>query len=455
MALPPSSAAGAEILPRRQRATRRLVVWVSTVAAVLLVASAGGAAAAARFDARHGSEFLPGVTVHGVPVGGMELEDAYRLLARSIEDPLDRVVTVHAGDESFPFTPRELGADTDLRRQLKEAADLQRTMPLTKRIWHRLTGNPVEARYQVTTSLDDTDIGAFVDRIAPAVESPARDAAPELGTGDTLRYRPGVPGRKLDRDEAVRRIFAAMREGDGSVNLEVTPVPPAVPEGGHPHVIVVKVGDNKLLHFQAGQLVKAYDVATGSRKYATPKGLFRVVNKRFRPTWVNPAKGKGEWGANLPARIGPGPGNPLGTRAMDLNVGGIRIHGSSNTRSIGYNASHGCIRMHMPDVEELFELVGLGTPVLIVQTAELRSGPVAAPPTIEDLAEADGTVIPGVTPAPVPAVPPVPAPEPATPGPPPQDAASPTPTPPAASPSPTPEATIPDPNQPVAPAPAG
>ena len=387
----------------------RPLVWVCIVVAVLL-ALGGVAAVLARFDERHGSEFLSGVTVNGIAIGGMDFDAAYRLLAVSIEDPLDRPVTVSAGGQTFSVTPRQLGATTDLERRLREATALHRTMPVSKRVWHRLTGSPVHARFQVSPSVDETPVGVFVNQVAAAVDAPAKNSAPALAAGDTLQFSPAVPGRALDRVGAGRQIVAAMRKGETSADLTVTPVAPATTPESFSDVLVIKIGDNKLLHFHRSQLVKTYEVAAGSRRYPTPKGGFKIVSKRFRPTWVNPAKYSGGWGAGLPARIGPGPGNPLGTRALDLNVGGIRIHGTSNHASIGYNVSHGCIRMRMPEVEELFDLVGVGTPVLILQTADLRSQPVPAAPTLEDLAEADGTQIPGVPAAPAPAPPPVPVP---------------------------------------------
>lgn len=422
--------------------SQRLVVWVCLAAAVL-VASAGAAAAAARFDQRHASEFLPGVTVDGIAIGGMGFDAAYRLLSSSIEDPLDRPVTVTADERTFSVTPRQLGARTDLRRLLREAAALHRTMPISKRVWHRLTGSPVQARFDVTASVDETPVGAFVNHVAAAVDVPAKSSTPALAAGDTLQFSPAAPGRALDRAGAGQQILTAMRKGKTRADLEVTPVAPATTPESFPNVLVVKIGENKLLHFHGGQLVKTYDVAAGSRKYPTPKGLFRIVSKRFRPTWVNPAKYSGGWGASLPAKIGPGPGNPLGTRAMDLSVGGIRIHGTSNDSSIGYNVSHGCIRMRMSEVEELFELVGVGTPVLVVQTADLRSQPEPQPPTLEDLAEADGTQIPGVAPVPAPAGPVVPVPPgipgavpPATPGAPAPAIPTPAPTPGPTNPAP-------------------
>ena len=71
------------------------------------------------------------------------------------------------------------------------------------------------------------------------------------------------------------------------------------------------------------------------------------------------------WGAGLPPSIGPGPGNPLGTRAMYLNAPGIRIHGTWDDSSIGTAASHGCIRMHVQDSEQLYPLVPIGTRVIV------------------------------------------------------------------------------------------
>jgi lipoprotein-anchoring transpeptidase ErfK/SrfK len=65
--------------------------------------------------------------------------------------------------------------------------------------------------------------------------------------------------------------------------------------------------------------------------------------------------------------VGPGPGNPVGTRWMGLSAAGYGIHGTNAPGSIGKAASHGCIRMRNRDVEELFELVGVGVTVELHQ----------------------------------------------------------------------------------------
>ena len=103
-------------------------------------------------------------------------------------------------------------------------------------------------------------------------------------------------------------------------------------------------------------------VATGTWEYPTPLGTFAVVDKQYNPWWYPPSS---EWARGLKP-VPPGPGNPLGTRWMGLSVYGVGIHGTPDAASIGYSASHGCIRMHIWDAEWLFEQVQLGTPVVIV-----------------------------------------------------------------------------------------
>jgi hypothetical protein len=112
-------------------------------------------------------------------------------------------------------------------------------------------------------------------------------------------------------------------------------------------------------------------LVTGVQTCALP------ILKRRNPTWVNPDPSG--WGASLPPRIGPGPRNPLGTRAMNLSTPGIRIHGTSNVASLGTSASHGCIRMSIPEAEELFEKVDQGTPVVIIQGPPPPPAPPKAP----------------------------------------------------------------------------
>jgi L,D-transpeptidase ErfK/SrfK len=99
-------------------------------------------------------------------------------------------------------------------------------------------------------------------------------------------------------------------------------------------------------------------------------GLHKIVSKIKNPTWTPPAsirrEHREEWGSELPKVVPAGPSNPLGTRKMGLDVPGYLIHGTSKPDGVGARVSHGCIRMHNADIEELFSLVPNGEEVRIV-----------------------------------------------------------------------------------------
>jgi lipoprotein-anchoring transpeptidase ErfK/SrfK len=118
---------------------------------------------------------------------------------------------------------------------------------------------------------------------------------------------------------------------------------------------------NRLRLYDGRKLVRTFGVATGQSVYPTPTGMWKIVDMQRNPWWYPPPSPWAEGEKPVP----PGPGNPLGTRWMGLDAWGVGIHGTPNDASIGYSASHGCIRMHIPDAEWLFQHVDVGTPVLI------------------------------------------------------------------------------------------
>lgn len=126
--------------------------------------------------------------------------------------------------------------------------------------------------------------------------------------------------------------------------------------------ITIDRSERKLYLYDGDTVVKTYSVAVGQPRYPTPTGSYRIINKVYHPTWSPPPS---PWAEGLEP-VPPGPGNPLGTRWMGLSAPHVGIHGTYQAWSIGTAASHGCIRMHIRDVEELFELVYVGTPVTIV-----------------------------------------------------------------------------------------
>jgi lipoprotein-anchoring transpeptidase ErfK/SrfK len=208
----------------------------------------------------------------------------------------------------------------------------------------------------------ETGVSALVTSIADDVAQTPRDASVAVVDG-TVTFVHSRPGHALGIHVAAKRLQAALEEGTTAVRLPLKVVKPKVPDSKLGKTIVVDRTINQLSLYNGFDLEKSYPVATAAAGYVTPPGQWTIIAKAENPTWTNPAPDT--WGADLPASIPPGPGNPLGTRALYLNAPGIRIHGTEDVSSIGTHASHGCIRMFMSDVEEIYPLVPIGTRVIV------------------------------------------------------------------------------------------
>jgi lipoprotein-anchoring transpeptidase ErfK/SrfK len=342
------------------------VRWVPIVAglvAVLLLVLAGAAYAGYRFDQRTSSHILPGVRIAGVAVGGMNREQALEALQASADRILDRDITVRAAGKVWRTTPRELGSTVEVEAAVDEALSVGGAIGWTARVLYRLLNRPVDQRIDLEVTYRKKPVAAFVARVADRVARSPVDASIDWVDGALVTVHSEV-GRTLKSARARDALMEGLREGATQVKLGVKRLVPSTTDEELGETIIIRTGSNQLFLYDGFKLQRSYSVATGQPEYPTPLGHWLIVNKRINPTWVNPALDT--WGAGSPAYIPPGPDNPLGTRALDLNASGIRIHGTYNDASIGTHASHGCIRMHIPESEELFDLVEVGTPVIIV-----------------------------------------------------------------------------------------
>ncbi|MGO6738286.1 L,D-transpeptidase [Rhizobium ruizarguesonis] len=127
--------------------------------------------------------------------------------------------------------------------------------------------------------------------------------------------------------------------------------------------IVIATSEHTLIYTTPWGEQFAYPIAVG-REGKQWYGTTRVVSKRLHPEW-RPTASMRQKNPRLPAVVKPGPANPLGTRAIYLADGLLRIHGTNDPSSIGTNASSGCFRMYRQDVEELYEMVQPGTQVVV------------------------------------------------------------------------------------------
>jgi lipoprotein-anchoring transpeptidase ErfK/SrfK len=128
--------------------------------------------------------------------------------------------------------------------------------------------------------------------------------------------------------------------------------------------IVVDRPGFKLFFYQHLRLSHTYPIAVGQAGLETPPGLHHILDKQVDPAWHVP---NSAWAGSLAGQvIPPGPGDPLVARWMAIDDLGDGIHGTDEPGSIGSAASHGCIRMLVPDVIQLYSLTPIGTPAYVV-----------------------------------------------------------------------------------------
>jgi lipoprotein-anchoring transpeptidase ErfK/SrfK len=344
-------------LPAGLSGWQRVAVVVGLAVALLAAMSV---AATARVQASSG-RILAGVTVGGVDVGGLTRDEAVAAVNATTEPKLRRGVFVVGGGKRWPVTPAGLGHGAGVEQAVDRALGGPE-LSWYEDIWHRLTNKPVAHSVDVALATNDAKVAGFVRALAPKLAVAPTDAAIRLVDGKVVKQR-AKDGRALDVEASTRALAKALRGNARKVKLVTRAVEPKVTEDKLGKTIEVNLSTNRLTFYDGLKVRKVYPVATGQPSFPTPQGTWEVVHKRVNPTWTNPAPDG--WGADMPASIPPGPGNPLGTRAMSLNASGILIHGTYASGSIGRYASHGCIRMLLSDVEALYPQVPMGTPVLI------------------------------------------------------------------------------------------
>jgi lipoprotein-anchoring transpeptidase ErfK/SrfK len=347
---------------KRRRARGWKIALV--VVGVLAFTSAGTAYAAYRYDQSSADRILPGVTIDGVDVSNMSRSEAIRTVTARSEQVLDGQLSVETSDHTWVVTPAALGMTANVEASVEEAFAVADEMSFVSRVYHRAAGKSVRASIELTYAYDDAEIQTFVQQMHDEVAIPAVNARFALGVDNQVVMRRPQEGQLLKTQLATARIRAALEKQAGSVKVPLTVVEPDVSVGALGKTIVVDVSATTLTLYDGFKVEKEYRVATAAAGYTTPVGTWKIVNKAENPSWTNPDPTG--WGAGLPGYIAPGPGNPLGTRALYLNAPGIRIHGTYSSSSIGTHASHGCIRMLISESEELYPLVPIGTRVLIV-----------------------------------------------------------------------------------------
>jgi len=282
-----------------------------------------------------------GVSIEGVLVGGMTSDQAKAAVQAVFDQPL----YFHFHQRTWWATPERLGGKARLDAAVAQAL-----------------ASPPGASVDLVVTVHGQAARDYVAYLDRSFSHPARDSAVKL-----VKLRPQISkprlGLEVEKEAMTVAIVRALRAGErGPLELEATVIQPKRTPQNFGPIIVIRRGSNKLYLYKGERLWRKFGVATGQAAYPTPLGRYRIAVKWRNPWWYPPPS---PW-AKDQKPVPPGPGNPLGTRWMGLTAPYVGIHGTPDSASIGYSASHGCIRMLIPDAEWLFDHVGIATPVFIV-----------------------------------------------------------------------------------------
>ena len=310
------------------------------IAFVFLVALAA-AGAVAEAASPPPKKIAPWVKIEGVKVGGMNPYIAYRKLTAAYNKP----VRFALGQERWARSPTSLGAVADIDGAIEQALEAR-------------AGEAVSIGVRVDPEL--------VRRYVTSLDKRYRIEPENAELTGLVASKPAISSEKVGREVRRGLMTRAIASRLSSTVRRPLPVAfrelkPTVTKAGFGPVIVIQRGANVLTLYNSETVVRTFGVATGSAQYPSPAGTWSIVDKQLNPWWRPPDS---DWAKDAKP-IPPGPGNPLGTRWMGLSAAAVGIHGTPDAASIGYSASHGCIRMRVPEAEWLFEQVDIGTPVVI------------------------------------------------------------------------------------------
>lgn len=351
--------------PFRDRLDSRLLTGGLIAGALLVVL----VAAAAAYDQSRSDRLAQGITIAGVKVGGLDVATArHRILSQALK-VRRRTLRVHADDQVFELSPTQAKVTVDVSAALARAVADSRRGWLGARVFNGLTGHHVNEDVPLPTRYDPAAVNKLVAQVARFVAEPPVDAKAVPGpTG--LATSPGQNGRVLKIARLRRRLINALVRPPRSTDIVavVTHVHPKVTEADlaakYPAYVIVDRADHVLRYYKHLKPTHTFPIAVGMAGLETPAGLYDIQWKEVDPPWRVP---NSAWAGKLAGRtIPPGPDDPIKARWMAFN-GGAGIHGidPSEYGSIGHDASHGCVRMRIPDVIALYDITPVGTPVFI------------------------------------------------------------------------------------------
>jgi lipoprotein-anchoring transpeptidase ErfK/SrfK len=341
---------------------RRIPFACATVAALAAPTVAG--AATTKQAPPPGARIAAGVSAGGVDLGGLTVPEAAGRLHNALDPHLARPVALDVGGRTYRLTMAAAKFTFDADATAKAALAAVPPPATATPAGGAAMGKVIPLVVHHSTAA----VQAFVSKTAGAARRTARSATLKI-TLEHMVVRRSKYGYRLDQLKAYKAVNAALNDAAASrkVHLALNKIRPAVNTNDlaeqYPTVITIDKAERKLRLFKNLKISKRYGVAIGQPAYPTPEGRFKIQDKQVNPVWSVP---NSPWAGELAGTTvtGGSAANPLKARWMGI-VGGVGIHGTGDDASIGTAASHGCLRMHVSDVIDLFPRVPVGTPVLI------------------------------------------------------------------------------------------
>lgn len=318
------------------------------------------------WDSTHKNVIAEGVTIGGVDVGGLEPDEAGSQVRTNLIAPLDKKVKVTYDGEDFKLTPKEIGVEADVEGMVDQALAASQEGGVLGRTWRGISGEEVSTAIQPKIKYSQDQVDKFLAHVSDKLGSEPVDASVTPGAGG-LEPVSAESGQKVKEKKLRRQVEGALQDpASRTVKALVEKVKPEVTTSEladkYPTYMVVDRSDFTLTLYNNLKLAKTYTVAIGAEGFDTPAGQYSIQNKQVDPVWSVPDS---DWAGDLAGQTIPaGPENPLKARWMGI-FDGAGIHGTSDEGSLGSAASHGCVRMAITDVVDLYDRVDVGTPIYI------------------------------------------------------------------------------------------
>ena len=333
--------------------------------AVLLGALLAGSVAVYAYDSSRDDRIAAGITIGGVPVGGLTADQARAKVERSVAQRIERPIAVTHGDTRFTLSAEDAGVKADVGGMVDDALAASRDGNILSRVARDITGGREDVEVSVSATYSPEAVRELVKRVVENVDREPQDATLDFPSLDAVKEKDGLAVRRGQLRQAIGAalLSPAVREVETPVKRTKPQVTTAELAEQYPTVLVADHASFELRLYKDLELAKTYRVAFGAQGYDTPRGLFEIQNKAVDPAWSVP---NSDWAGDLAGTVVPGgvPENPLKARWLGI-YDGAGIHGTDDVGSLGTAASHGCIRMAVPDVIDLYDRVDVGTPIYI------------------------------------------------------------------------------------------